>query len=348
MLALLVSRTYLFKSKSARISLIVSIFAITLSCAAFVVVSAVMNGMHGNIVKQFTAMEGNAFVYGKTLNQSTVDHIENMEGVEIAIMTLSKEAVFLQGGRSKGVVVRGVSNLPPNIKTESQDLPPNSALVGSDLSKLMGIEDGEVFSIGFLDGNGLSRWRLTSQGNFTSPFKVYDGNVILVNLKDLQARAGLADQVEKIQVHGDDAAMVGIGEKLGNQLTLKQWFEGNPNMQAAMKFEKWGMNVVLVCILIIASFSIASSTLLLLRERQKDVALINVLGGSNMLIFSIFSLIGLMMGGIGGILGVSIGIMVSLYLGTLVLYLEQAAGFQLLDWSFQGIEPYQQKLDLKR
>lgn len=338
-LAAFISWRYLLRSKSSKAGLIVSIVAMTLSCSGFIIVSSVMNGIHENITKQFMNLEGRATIYGGNLDPKTALSIEQVRGVDKAIMTLDREGIIFLGGRAKGVVVRGMSQLPPYIR---ESAPKNNfVLVGSELAMKINNKIGEDVSVNMVLDGSIRKKTLKFAGAFKSPFRVYDSNFLFMDLDGMREEFNLGEthKIDKIQVYGTDSAVNKIKENLKkSDLFVEKWIDRNSSMAASIKFEKWGMNIVLTCVLIIASFSIVSGTLLLFRERRKDVALISILGGGRTLVFSIFSIAGVTIGVVGGIIGVVLGVSAAAALPHSIQLMEDLLSVQILDWPSQNMD----------
>jgi lipoprotein-releasing system permease protein len=88
----------------------------------------------------------------------------------------------------------------------------------------------------------------------------------------------------------------------------KDWMSMNKNLFSALKMEKTAMFIILILIVLVAAFNIASMLIMMVMEKRKDIAILKAMGASDKIIKKIFMLKGLTIGGIGTFIGVVFGI----------------------------------------
>ena len=109
-------------------------------------------------------------------------------------------------------------------------------------------------------------------------------------------------------VYAADKAAAEISAKLGPTVLARTWMEMNANLFAALKLERIGMFIVLVMVVLVGSFSIVTSLVMLVMEKTRDIAILMSMGATRGTIRRIFMLQGTIIGLVGTLLGSALGI----------------------------------------
>lgn len=99
---------------------------------------------------------------------------------------------------------------------------------------------------------------------------------------------------------------------LGNKYKVETRFEQNKTLYMVMHSEKWAVYAILLLVLLIASFNMVGALSLLVMEKQKDMAILKAMGAENHTIRSIFISEGMLWSLIGGLSGLTIGMLICL------------------------------------
>jgi lipoprotein-releasing system permease protein len=177
--------------------------------------------------------------------------------------------------------------------------------------------------------------RFVISGIYSSGLVEYESGVAYVNLAEAQKFFGMGDSVSGLEVRVDriddsPAIARAIVQKLGGLSSgyyAQDWTETNKPLWDAMRLEKNVYFVVLLLIVIMASFSIISTLIMIVLEKRKDIAVLKTLGASTASIARIFKIQGAAIGGLGTVMGLLGG-----YLGCLAL---KKYGFPLDERIFQ-------------
>jgi len=111
------------------------------------------------------------------------------------------------------------------------------------------------------------------------------------------------DQVQKTGEH--------LLETLGGfPLYVRNWIEMNHNLFAALKLEKTAMSIILTMIVLVGSFSIITTLVMMVMEKTKDIAVLMALGATPAQIRNIFILQGSLIGAVGTTSGFGLGLLV--------------------------------------
>jgi lipoprotein-releasing system permease protein len=153
----------------------------------------------------------------------------------------------------------------------------------------------------------VSRFRVESL--FSSGMYEYDQSLVYVDLREAQALFGMGDAAVGISVKIDDpydapAAGARIVQAIGGfPYRANNWIELNRNLFTWMKTEKKVMFWILSLIIMVAAFNIASTLIMVVMEKTKDIGIMKSMGATARSILRIFVFEGLVIGIIGTIVG---------------------------------------------
>jgi lipoprotein-releasing system permease protein len=156
-------------------------------------------------------------------------------------------------------------------------------------------------------------------GIFFTGMYEYDLKFIYVTLDSLQDFLDRGDAVDGIEVRipspdDTDAYVKKISAELGPTYRVVDWKELNRSLFSALKLEKIAMFLVLGIVILVASFSIVGNLIMVVVEKQREIALLKTLGASDPGIMQLFAIQGLLIGLVGTVLGVGTGL-IACYVG---------------------------------
>ncbi|OPY09613.1 MAG: Lipoprotein-releasing system transmembrane protein LolE [Syntrophaceae bacterium PtaB.Bin095] len=358
------------KRKQVFVSIItfISIAGIFLGVAALIIVLAVMNGFETDLRNKILGINSHIVLmeYSGTMkNQERVlKEIEQIPGVVAAAPFIYSQALLKSGNSASGVVLRGLatdskskvidlgkmqqgrldylaSDRRPasGIDKDLMDLP--GLIVGKELAKNLGIMLFETASI--VSPMGISTpmgmmprmKKFLVVGIFDSGFYEYDSTLAYISLKDCQEFLNMGDQVTGVEVRVDDiykADAIGkaIEKKLGFPYWARNWMEMNKNLFSALRLEKRVMFIILSLIVLVAAFNIITALIMVVMEKNKDIAVLKSMGATSKSIMKIFILQGLTIGAIGTVLGCIGGLAIAINLSQISLFIERLLGIKIL------------------
>jgi lipoprotein-releasing system permease protein len=149
----------------------------------------------------------------------------------------------------------------------------------------------------------------------------YDSNLVLVSMKAAQDFFGMGQAVTGIEVKISDIyRATDVREKiqqvLGFPYLVKDWMQMNRNLFSALRLEKFAMFIILVLIILVASFNIVSTLIMNVIEKQREIAILKAMGATNRGIMSVFMIQGFLIGFIGTLIGLTGGYALSYILNT--------------------------------
>ena len=210
----------------------------------------------------------------------------------------------------------------PAISRRTQSLP--GILVGRELVKQTHLYTGEEVRVvsplsdpSNPDATGMPipfnrDYRVA--GTFYTGMYEYDLKYVYVSLDSLDEFLDRGDAIDGIEVRiGDpdetEVYVERLSDALGPQYRVQDWKELNRSLFSALKLEKIAMFLVLGIVIIVASFSIVGNLIMVVIEKQKEIALLKTLGASNVGLMLLFAIQGLLIGLIGTALGIGVGLL---------------------------------------
>ena len=334
------SRYLRAKQKQSFISLItiLSVAGVTVGVMALIVVIAVMAGFEQEWQSRILGVESHLVVrnhQGPFSDYARVRAVvEGIEGVEAATPIISDQIMLRSAAGVSGAVVRGV--LPESVASvigilDQEDLerlqasvesmaPPHAPgiILGKELARNIGLRVGDpVYLIaprGILSpiGHVPAMQRFEVVGVFESGLYEYDGSLAYIHLTSAQKLFKVADGASAVElrlkdIYSADKVAKEISSQLGYPFWTRTWMQMNRNLFSALKLEKTVMFIILVLIILVAAFNIASTLIMMVMEKTRDIAILKAMGATDKSVRRIFVYKGMVIGLVGTLLGVVLG-----------------------------------------
>ena len=346
----------------------ISIAGIFLGVAALIIVLAVMNGFETDLRNKILGINSHIILMeysGAMRNHPRVmREVAQVPGVVAATPFIYSQAMLKNGSSVTGIVLRGLStedalkviNLGkiregklddlgnqekkiPGLKPELAGLP--GILIGRELAKNLGVFLHETVYVVSPSGVATPMGMVPRMkpflvvGIFESGFFEYDSTLAFISLKNCQEFLGMGEMVTGIEIRVDDIYKADriakqIEQKLGFPYWGRNWMEMNKNLFSALKLEKRVMFLILSLIVLVAAFNIISALIMIVMEKNKDIAILKTMGATRAGIMKIFIFQGLIVGAIGTFLGCIAGLAVAFNLEALSRFVENLFGFKIL------------------
>lgn len=190
------------------------------------------------------------------------------------------------------------------------------AVLGDELARRLGVEAGDrvrLVALGFEDGRPRFRFQgLTVGGTFDSGFAEFDASWVLLDRELVGRLMGAGSRNDLYEVELEDAAATGraaaaLGRALGREWLVTDWRQLNAELFAALRLQQVALFGVLGLIVLVSTFNVASTLVVLVRERMRDIGVLVALGFAPRKLWSVFLLYGGALGAAGTLLGVAIG-----------------------------------------
>lgn len=359
------------KRKQTFISVIsfISIAGVTLGVAALIVVMAVMTGFHDGVRQQILGNIPHVLI--QTQGESMADYqavaqrLRTEPRVTSAAPFVTKEAMLLSQRNVAAVSLKGLERGNKVFGQEFITIDGRAVeeLLFDNVSGLPGVVIGvdTATTLGISVGDSINvippMFNLTPFGMIPKmkPFRVvgifkqrggfFDTYYAYVGLGDAQSMLNLQDRVSGIEVEVDsfDHARIVASElrkSFSYPYVVRSWEDIFGSFLSALRLEKLGLFIVLGIIVLVAAFNIATTLIMVVMEKHKDIAILRAMGANSRSIMKIFVLEGLIIGTLGTSLGASLGLFIAKNADPLIKFLENALHIKIFDQAVYGMERF--------
>jgi lipoprotein-releasing system permease protein len=330
------------KQKQAFISLItyLSIAGVAVGVMALIVVIAVMTGFEVDLKTRILGGQANIVLmrYSGPFEEyrPVMQRIADVDGVAASTPFIYTQVMLRTPANTTGAMLRGIdpATIGGVLKTlENVRVPEGAAAAGADpagmpgivlgreLAKNLGVVQGDVVHVisprGMLAPTGhvptMKPFRVS--GYFESGMYEYDQTFAYINLADAQRLLRLGEAVTGLEIRVHDIYQAreiadAIVARLGPSYYARDWMQMNRNLFKALKLERRVMFIILSLIVLVAAFNIASSLIMLVMGKTKDIAILKAMGATDRSIRRIFVFNGMVIGVVGTSLGLVLGVAV--------------------------------------
>ena len=332
-----------------------SILGIALGVAALITTLAVMSGFQREIRDRMLQMVAHATVsgYGEPVRDwpQAVKLAAADKRVAGAAPYVEKETL-LTGARNQPAMVRGVVPAEePKVSVIADrmvqgkfgSLQPGSfnIILGKELALWLGVGVGDKVTMMTSDFRSTPMGalpqlkRFTVSGIFEAGYNEYDKGMAFVHMQDLQRVLRMGDGVTgvRLKLHDMDQAWNvarDLALNLGEVYRVSDWTSENANMFRALKMEKVVMFILLSLVIAIAAFNLVSSLVMLVQDKQSDIAILRTLGMSPGAVMRVFIVQGMVIGVLGIGIGVGRGVLLGSKQSNKVRFIEEATQTELM------------------
>jgi len=334
---LFISLRYLkARRKQAFVSVIsfISIGGVAIGVMALIIVLGVMTGFSDDLRTKILGAKSHLVIYqlgaGMPDYREIIKEVKTVAGVVSATPAMLNQVMISSPSNTVGPMIKGidpasaptVTNLGSIIKEGTlqdldKELPSGlpGIILGKELAMILGVVTGDEIKIispfGTMTPAGMvpraSRFQVV--GIFDSGMYEYDSSLAYVSLAQAQDFFNQPDVATEIEVKVEDIYRVKqlslkIQEHLGARYQVRDWMDMHKNLYAALKLEKMAMFIILVLIILVASFNIVGTLIMVVRDKHKDIAILKSMGAQSLSIMKIFILEGLIIGLTGTVLGI--------------------------------------------
>ncbi|MEJ2723627.1 MAG: lipoprotein-releasing ABC transporter permease subunit [Deltaproteobacteria bacterium] len=327
------------KRKQAFISIItlISVVGVMVGVMALIVVLSVMNGFREDLISKILGVNSHLIIlshegaFGEY--RKTAERARAVDGVVATTPFIYSQVMVNSLGNVSGAVLRGldtktagrVINIEPMIREGSlasldkthDGLP--AIIVGKELSRQLGVQPGDVLTVVSPLGKLTPLGRVPQSrkyevtGLFDSGMYEYDSSMVYVSLEQAQDFLDMGDRVTGIEVKVTDmykADRIGdaVSQKLGYPFWTKDWKLMNRSLVSALRLEKLAMFVILTLIVLVGALNIISTLVMVVMEKNRDVAILRAMGATARSIMVVFIFQGILVGVVGTLAGLISGL----------------------------------------
>ncbi|MEW6324084.1 MAG: lipoprotein-releasing ABC transporter permease subunit [Nitrospirota bacterium] len=326
------------RHRSFSLNTFISIIGVTLGVGALIATLGIMTGFTDEIRNKILGTNAHIVVLDRTGEPMTgyaaiMEQVRRTPHVTAVTPLLFTQVLLSHDRQSQGVVLRGidpataggVTDLNKNLIGGSlADLAPGEegrppgVILGRELAGRLGAfvgaavtaisPTGTVGPLGIVPK--LKKFQVV--GIFDSGMYEYDSSLAYIPLGEAQRLLDFGDAVNGIEVKIDDIFLSGavardIEAALGFPYGARDWREMNRSLFSALQLEKIMMFIILVLIILVASFNIVSTLTMIVVEKGREIAILKAMGATPGRIMRIFMIDGLVIGLAGVALGVPLG-----------------------------------------
>lgn len=333
---------------------LVSILGIMLGVTALITVTSVMNGFEKEMRERIVGASSHATVTGLGVPiqdwQAVADVASEHPEVKGVAPYVEGQVMLVHAGRSTGALIRGVLPQQEKQVSELADMLEQTAsldealkpgefgmLLGADLATYLGAIAGDrvmvitpeasVTPMGFVPRVK----RFTVTGIFRFGMFQFDRNLAVMHAVDSAKLLKLDDGFSGVRLKLEDTGRAPIvarelRDQFGYDHFVTDWTQQNENYFLAVKMEKTMMFIILSMIVAVAAFNIISTLVMLVQDKQADIAILRTQGASPGSILSIFVVQGTLIGVVGTIAGLIGGVLLASNIDVVVPFIERFTG----------------------
>jgi lipoprotein-releasing system permease protein len=327
---------------------------ITVGVMALIIVMSVMNGFRKELFDKILGLNGHVIVrpLARPFNDfaDTADRLNAVPGVKVALPVVEGEVMVSSQSISTGIIARGL---------RAKDLGSLKAISGNiRYGTLEGFDDSGGIAIGTRLANALNVFvgneiSLLAPRGASTPFGTaprvkrfqvkaifemgmsdYDGKIAFLPLKEAQTFFNVPDAVHVLElVVGDpdnvDAMRASLQDAAGPDMILNDWRQRNATFYNTLKVEGNMQSLIVSLTVLVASLNIISGLTMLVKNKGRDIAVLRTMGATRGAIMRVFFISGTSIGVIGTILGLTAGILFSVYIEEIRQFLSMLIRMEL-------------------
>jgi lipoprotein-releasing system permease protein len=356
---------------------LMSVLGLMLGVATLITVLSVMNGFERELRNRILSVTSHGTLSGiegsitdwRSVQQAAL----KQPGVQAAVPYIEEQSMLSNGVNIAGATVRGVlpdeerraTGLAQHLtvgRLEELEAGQYHIILGSALARELHAKVGAQVVLIAPEGTAtptgvvprMRRFLVT--GIFQSGMYEFDRGLALIHISDAAKLYKLGDRVSGIRLALQDplqapTAVVKLAKDLGGGFYVSDWTRNHVNFFRSIELTKSMMFVILLMIVGVAAFNIVATLVMIVKEKQTDIAILRTLGAGPQNILATFAIQGVMIGLVGTLLGAGLGSLLSHNLESLVAWLERVLGTQFLDASvyyMSDLPAYVEGMDVVR
>lgn len=352
------SRYVRSRSKNSFVSLIsaISMLGIAIAVSVLIIVLSVVNGFERELKDRLLAMSSHAAIEGIEGQLEDWDDLiafaERDPRVIAAAPYINGQALMVFGEQLSGTELRGID---PQQETDVsgigdlmtagdvETLAPGAfnIVLGVELASHLGVAIGDkvtvTLPIGMVTPVGVipRKKRFVVSGFYRVGMYEFDPRLAFINLGDAQkfyrrnhsvtgVRLAVREIFDAPQIVRD------IAIEYGQYVLISDWTKRNVNFFRSIQITKSILFVILLLVVAVAAFNIVSTLVMVVKDKQSDIAILKTIGAKPASIVRIFMTQGTVIGVVGTLFGVGLGVLVATNLESIVGFLESVFGIKFL------------------
>ena len=348
-----------------------AIMGMVIGVAALIAVMAVMNGFDHTLRARILAVTSDVIIQGNGVPvldwPTAVKRLSTIPDVTGMAPYVQAQAMLSHDGLVSGAVIEGIDpSLESRVNKLASDMKmgdlqslrthPWGIVLGRALARQLGVTVGDKITLispqGGVTPLGVTPAlrQFTVVGLFSVGIYAYDSGMAYISLGDAQRLYGLNQGVTGLRMQIKDpfaapAFAARLQQQLGAAFYIQDWTQTHENFFKALSMEKLVMFVILSLIIAVAAFNIVATLVMVVTDKETDIAILRTIGATPRSIMLIFMVQGGIIGFFGTLLGVLSGVLLALNIPTLVPAIEQLIHVQFISPEVYSISQLPSKLE---
>lgn len=316
------------RSRLLQRTALAALLSIALGVMAMVIAMALMTGYREDLERKLIAGNAAVLAYplgppGKAAREDLAQRLGKIAGVTAVGKVAYGQGTLLSAGRPEGeaVTLRGVApghdalaGKEPPLQPAADGVP--GVVLGTELAHHLEVKRGELVrlvALGYGAGRPTFRYQsLRVAGTFRTGFAEFDRNWMVLErplVERLTGGRGGATLFEIAVSEPRDAPAIAkqVEKVLGADYLVTDWQKLNRELFAALRLQQLLLFFLLGLIVLVSTFNVASTLMMLVRERLRDVGVLAALGLSRRKLAAVFVAYGGALGLVGTLLGIGAG-----------------------------------------
>ncbi len=306
------------KTSFLSFSTFISMAGVAVGVMALIVVIAVMSGFDNDLKEKIAGTNAHLYIEkvdGMAQPQKVMELIKSVGDITGSAPYIHGQVMLIKGETVQGALLRGIDPVRESSVTRVGNyitdgtlaLHKGEVVLGSELARVFNLTIGDTLRI--ISSKRTKGEYFRVGGIFHSGMYDYDLNLAFVSLEDAQHLFGMEGLVGGVgarvrDMYQAEKVRKKVAALLDPSYRVTTWIDLNRNLFGALALEKAAMFVILTLIVCVACFNIASSLIMSVMEKTKDIGVLKSIGSTNRSIRFIFSLQGFLVGVFGTFLGV--------------------------------------------
>ena len=355
-----VASRYAFGKKgNSFISLIswISMLGIMLAVALLIVVLSVVNGFEKELESKLLVMSGHANIEdpsGRLSNggrlQSIAKKNNNVSSVSPYIQSIG---MLVHEDRLSSITFRGINSI--NLNKENPEFSDFinqgnilevkkdsfKAIIGQDLAGYLNVKIGDIVNLNLTEGISTPMGIFPRSkdfevsGIFRAGMNEYDRNLVLIDISDAQRLMRMGDAVTGLKlsvenIYEANQTVREVALSMGGNFLIGDWTQSHSNLFFSIRITKSILFIILLSVIAVASFNIVSTLMMVVREKESDIAILRTNGISSASILKIYIYHGFIVGSLGTIIGVTMGSLLALNFEFIIAIIESSFNMKIL------------------
>ena len=334
----------------------ISIAGIAIGVAVLLVVLSVVNGFERELQTRLLAMSADATIESDAGRfgawELAAGRVVGLPDVVAAAPYISEQGLLVGGTRFSGIELRGVdpvaettvsgiANLMRQGSIDSLSDRRYNMVVGRDLAEALKVAVGDsvvlMIAEGVVTPAGIvpRARRFTISGIYRAGMYEFDRRLAFVHLADAARLYRLGDEVSGLRLKVTDIYRASTtvrraAESLGGGLLISDWTRRHAGFFRSIQITKGILFVILSLVVAVAAFNIVSTLVMVVKDKQRDIAILRTSGAAPASILGVFVSQGAIIGIIGTLAGLALGIAIVTNFDAIVGAIEAVAGTKLL------------------